>query len=139
LQNHWKYNDFYLQELPPRFRTSLFGAFATALHRRQFSRLDEKPLGAHTVEEAMAKLGQIIRSNVGYNPIYDKTNRGVHPHLARQFRGMKNSDPRERSQKALPVCVYREIYRLANLRGASQQDKNFAWLLILAFFLYAVL
>jgi hypothetical protein len=50
-------HDIFLQELPPGFCTQLFGVFAAALQKRQFSRLNERPLGASTVEEAMAKIG----------------------------------------------------------------------------------
>jgi hypothetical protein len=47
------------------------------------------------------KLGQIFRTNVGYNPTHGKSDRGLHPILSRQFKGMKNSDPGEKQQKAL--------------------------------------
>ena len=47
---------------------------------------------------------------------------------------MKNNDPSEKSQKALPVCVYREIYRLSQLKTAINCDINIAWLQVLAFF-----
>jgi hypothetical protein len=47
---------------------------------------------------------------------------------------MKNKDPGEKGQKALPVCIYREIYKQANSSQATIQDKTIAWLQILAFF-----
>jgi hypothetical protein len=75
-------------------------------------------LGASTGEEAMAKLGQIFRANMGYNPTHGDSAGGIHPCLSRQFRGMKNSDPGEKSQKGLPVCVYRVIYRLAKQKSS---------------------
>ncbi len=126
--------DLFLQDLPTKFRTRLFGAFAATLRRRQFSRLDERPLVAGTVEEAMAKLGQIFRANVGYNPAHGDSDGGLHPSLARQFRGMKNSDPGEKPQKALPVCVYRKIYNGARKPLSLPQDTVIALLQILAFF-----
>ena len=126
--------DLFLTNLPSRFRTRLFGAFAAALRRRLFSRPDEKPLGASTVEEAVAKLGQIFRANMGYNPAHGDNGGGIHPYLSRQFRGMKNKDPSEKGQKALPVCVYREIYKQATSSQAAIQDISIAWLQILAFF-----
>jgi len=58
----------------------------------------------------------------------------MHPSLARQIKGMKNNDPGEKKQKALPACVYREIYRQAQSPSANPQDKTIAWLQVLAFF-----
>ncbi len=127
-------HDIFLQHLPPRFRTRLFGAFAAAMQRRQFSRPDERPLGASTVEEAVAKLGQIFRTNVGYNPAHGDSDGGLHPFLSRQFKGMKNNDPGEKQQKALPVCVYREIYKQAHQSHSPSCDITIAWLQIMAFF-----
>ena len=49
-------DDIYLQRLAPPLRTALFGAFAAALRRRQFSKPDEKELGAGTISETLAKL-----------------------------------------------------------------------------------
>jgi hypothetical protein len=86
------------------------------------------------VEEAVAKLGQIFRANVGYNPAHGNSDGGIHPSLSRQFRGMRNNDPSKKHLKALPVCVYREIYRLSKFKTALRYDINIAWLQILAFF-----
>jgi len=72
-------------------------------------------LAAGTVQEAVAKLGEIFRTNVGYNPTHGVGSQGFHPSLLRQFKGMRNEDPGEVQQKALPVCVYRELHRVAKL------------------------
>jgi hypothetical protein len=82
----------------------------------------------------VAKLGQIFRANVGYNPAHGVADNGMHPSLAKQIKGMKNYDPGEKRQKALLVCVYREIYRQAQSPSAIPQDKTIAWLQVLAFF-----
>jgi hypothetical protein len=121
-------NDIYLQGCSPEFRTRLFGAFAAALRRRQFSAPNKIPLGAGAIEETMAKLSQIFRANVGYNPAHGSTNGGWHPSL-----GMKNNDPGQKQQKALPVCVYREIYNRATSSG-EPEEITIAWLQVLAFF-----
>jgi hypothetical protein len=86
------------------------------------------------VEEAVAKLGQIFRTNVGYNPAHGDSDGGLHPFLSRQFKGMKNNDPGEKQQKALPVCVYREIYKQAHQSHSPSCDITIAWLQIVAFF-----
>jgi hypothetical protein len=62
-------------------------------------------LVAGTVEEAMAKLGQIFRANMGFNPAHGDSNGGLHPSLAQQFKGMINTDPGEKPQKYLPISV----------------------------------
>jgi hypothetical protein len=112
------------------------GAFAAALRRRHFSRPNEKDLVASTVQETVAKLGEIFRSNVGYNPTHGAGSTGLHPALTRQFRGMRNLDPGEKQQRALPVCVYRELHRLAKLShtGSSPLDSVVAWLQTMAYF-----
>ncbi len=127
-------HDIFLTHLPPNFRTRLFGAFAAAIRRRQFSRPNEKHLGASTVKEAVEKLGQIFRTNVGYNPAHGNEGGGVHPYLSHQFRGIKNKDPGEKQQKALPGCVCREICKQSKTTTAQIQDKTIAWLQVLAFF-----
>jgi len=49
---------------------------------------------------------------------------------------MKNMDPGEKQQRALPVCIYREFHRRAALSPYSSLDlyKALAKLLTLAFF-----
>ena len=99
--------DIWLEHLSPEGRAKIMGAFAAALRRRQFSRPDKNDLAAGTVQETVAKLGEIFRANVGYNPTHGVGTQGFHPSLTRQFKGMRNEDPGEVHQKALPVCVYR--------------------------------
>ncbi len=100
------------------------------------SKPNEKSLVASTVQETMAKLGEIFRSNVGYNPTHGVGSNTSHPLLTRKFKGMKNLDPGEKQQKALPVCVYCELHRLAKISppSCSPLDSAVAWLQTMAFF-----
>jgi len=84
----------------------------------------------------MAKLGEIFRANVGYNPTHGMGSHGFCPSLARQFKGMRNKDPGEVQQKALPVCVYRELHRMAKSNSSqnSHLDTTIAWLQTIAYF-----
>jgi hypothetical protein len=129
-------HDIWLTYLTPSERTTIMGAFAAALRRRQFSRPDKKDLAAATVQETLGKLGEIFRANVGYDPTHGDGSGGFHPALARQFKGMRNADPGEQQQKALPVCVYREIHRVAaaSKNSLSDLDVAVADILTLAFF-----
>ncbi len=88
------------------------------------------------MQETVAKLGEIFRANVGYNPTHGIGADGFHPALARQFKGMRNEDPGEQQQKALPVCVYQELHRVASLSKtpSSDLDTAVADILMLAFF-----
>jgi hypothetical protein len=88
------------------------------------------------VQEAITKLGEIFRANVGYNPTHVPGTQGLHPALARQFKGMRNADPGEKQQRALPVCVYRELHRLVGLGTNTTSDLDIAVadILTLAFF-----
>jgi hypothetical protein len=128
-------HDIWLEQLLPEGRARIMGAFAAALRRRQFSRPDTSDLAAGTVQETVAKLGEIFRANVGYNPTHGVGSTSFHPALLRQFKGMRNEDPDEVQQKALPVCVYRELHRLAKSEKYDHlPDKAIAWILTLAFF-----
>ena len=131
------HDDVWLRQLTPEQRTTIVGAFAAALRRRQFSRPDTTELAAGTVQETIAKLGEVFRANVGYNPTYVPGTEELHPALSRQFKGMRNQDPGEKQQRALPVCVYQEFHRMAadtNESPAPDLDKALAQLLTLAFF-----
>jgi hypothetical protein len=126
-------HDIWLSILLPNQRVQIIGAFAAALRRRQFSRPDEKCLVASTVQETVAKLGEIFRSNVGYNPTHGDGVNTLHPLLTRQFKGMRNLDPGDKQQKALPVSVYRKLHAEAN-NSNLPLDKRVAWLQTLAYF-----
>jgi hypothetical protein len=49
---------------------------------------------------------------------------------------MQNADPGEKQQKALPVCVYRELYRVAKVHNDTSSDLDSAVtnILTLSFF-----
>jgi hypothetical protein len=79
-------HDIWLESLLPESRAKLMGAFTAALQRRQFSRPDKKVLAAGTVQEAMAKLGEIFRANMGYNPTHGVGSHGFHLSLLQQFK-----------------------------------------------------
>jgi hypothetical protein len=125
-------HDVWLSNLQPDQRTYVIGAFAAALRRREFSCPDEKCLIASTVQETVAKLGEIFRANVGYNPMHG-TGSQLHPLLTRQFKGMQNLDPGEKQQKALPASVYRELHRQAKY-SSLPLDKVIAELQMIAYF-----
>jgi len=81
----------------------------------------------------MASLGEIFRSNVGYNPTHGVGSNTLHPLLTSQFKGMKNYHLGEKQQKALPVSVYRELHKVANASNLPL-DCMVAWLQTLAYF-----
>ena len=83
------------------------GAFATALRRRHFFQPDKNNLAAGTVQETVAKLGEIFRANVGYNPIHGMGTHGFHPSLACQFKGMRKKIQEKFNRKPYR-CVFIE-------------------------------
>jgi hypothetical protein len=117
-----------LQSLEPQYRTSLFEAFAAALHRQRFSRPDKKHLGLSTVSEAVANLGQIFRANMGFNPCHDTGSTALSPSLARQFKGMKTPGPAVVPQRALPVLVYRTMHEQAKSSHLNAIIAAIGWL-----------
>jgi hypothetical protein len=81
-------------------------------------------------------LGEVFRANMGYNPPHGVESQSFHPALLWQFKGIRNEDPGEVHQQALPVCVYRELHHISKLllAGNSHLDTAIVWLLMLAFF-----
>ncbi len=81
-------------------------------------------------------LGEIFRSNMGINPAHGAGSNTLHPALTRQFHRMRNLDPREKQQRALPICVYHELLHLAQISplGCSPLDSIVAWLQTMAYF-----
>jgi hypothetical protein len=142
--NHWiEYtkcigfqDDIWLKLLTPDHQTTIIGAFAAALRRRHFSKPDTSDLAAGTVQETIAKLDEIFRTNLGYNPTHIPGTEELHPALSRQFKEMKNMDPGEKQQRALLVYVYRKFHRMAAVSPDTSRDldKALAELLTLAFF-----
>ena len=70
---------------------------------------------------------------MGYNPTHGDGVNTLHPLLTRQFKGMRNLDPGDKQQKALPVSVYRKLHAEAN-NSNLPLDKRVAWLQTLAYF-----
>ncbi len=88
-----------------------------------------------TVQEAVAKLGEIFSANVEFNPTHGNGSTSLHPLLTRQFQVMQNLDPGEKQQKALPVSVYRKLHHIAHdFPSTSPLDSTIAWLQKLAYF-----
>jgi len=83
-----------------------------------------------TVQETMAKVGEIFRANMGYNPHHGEHDGTIALCLKRQFKGMPNHDPKEHQQKALPVRVYHHMLNSAS----SPLEQAIAHLFIGAFF-----
>ena len=103
-------HDIWLKSLTSEQQNHVFGAFATTIRWREFSKADPKCLVASTVQEAMEKLGESFRSNVGYNPAHGVGTNTLHLLLTQQFKGMRNLDLSERQQKALLVTVYWKLH-----------------------------
>ena len=53
--------------------------------------------------------------------------------LTRQFKGMRNLDPGQQQQKALPVSVYRRLHQDAASSNLPL-DRRIAWLQTIAYF-----
>jgi hypothetical protein len=62
------HEDVWLRQLTPEHRTTIMGAFAAALQRRQFSKPDTTELAAGTVQETIAKLGEVLGQMWGTTP-----------------------------------------------------------------------
>jgi hypothetical protein len=82
------------------------------LHRWKFSKLEKRHLGESTVEEAVAKLGQIFRENVGLPPYLWQVEQVIPPQPFQKIL--------RKQQKALPVCVYQENYDQAVSHASIQ-------------------
>ena len=84
------------------------GAFALAIRKGQFSRQSDAPLAKKSVSNTVNAVAATFRENGREDPHRD-AERHVGQLLQRQLRSYTRNDPKEKQQKALPVCVYRLI------------------------------
>ena len=80
------------------------GAFAVAVHQGQFLQQGDGPLAKSTVSSTINTVAVAFRENRQEDPHKD-AERNVSQLLQWQLRSYKKDNPKEKQQKALPVCI----------------------------------
>mmetsp|Transcript_28039 Transcript_28039/g.58953 ORF Transcript_28039/g.58953 Transcript_28039/m.58953 type:complete len:348 (-) Transcript_28039:199-1242(-) len=100
-----------------------------AVRNGRFSGDLQHPLAESTVRNSISYVAQTFRDHGERNPTKDEDGETSRL-LQRLFRGLKNDDPNKRQQKALPVCVLRELAK----RKFTEHETAVKQLAIGAFF-----
>ena len=99
---------YFLVGMPRQHKLAIIGAFAVAIREGRFSRQSDAPLAKNTVSNTVNAVAATFRENGREDPHRD-AERHVGRLLQRQLRSYSRNDPKEKQQKALPICVYRLI------------------------------
>ncbi len=100
--------NYFLNNIPRQQRIKLMGAFATAVREGQILRPGDGPLAKNSVANTINAVAANFRENRQEDPHRDME-RNVGQLLQRQLRLYAKNDPKEKQQKALPVCLHRLI------------------------------
>ncbi len=100
--------NYFLNDIPRQQRIELMGAFAMAVREGQILRPGDGPLAKKSVTNTITAVAATFRENGREDPHKD-TERNVGRLLQWQLRSYAKNDPKEKQQKALPVCVHRLI------------------------------
>ncbi len=100
--------NYFLDGMPRQHKLAIIGAFTVAIRKGRFSRQSDAPLAKNTVSNTVNAVAATFRENGREDPHRD-AERHVGRLLQRQLRSYSRNDPKEKQQKALPVCVYRLI------------------------------
>jgi hypothetical protein len=103
-------DDYYLENFSRGQRIRLIGAFAMAMRGGRFSGPAYDTLAEGTIRGAVSFVASSFRENDRPNPTKDEDGE-LGRLLSRQFRAFRNDDPNPVQQKAIPVCVFRELLK----------------------------
>ena len=110
-------DDPFLDGLDKASKIKLMGAFAMALREGRYSRRAHDTLVEATIRNTISYVAQTFREEGRPNPTRDDDGE-LGRLLSRLYRSFRNRDPAEKQQKAIPLCVLKE---LANLRSTEKQ------------------
>jgi hypothetical protein len=107
----------------------MLGAFAAAMREARFSGPSYEVLAETTVRNAVSYVAATFRDNDRGNPTLDEDGELARL-LSRQYRAYRNTDPPVKQQKAIPVCVLKELSKM----DATEVQRATAELAIGGFF-----
>ena len=122
-------DDHYLDNFTRPQRIKLMGAFAMALRGGRFSGPAYDTLAEGTIRSAISYVASTFRENDRPNPTKDDDGE-LGRLLSRLFRAFRNEDPNPVQQKALPICVVKEVAKLVS----TESQRAIGQLAIGAFF-----
>ncbi len=112
--------NYFLDDIPQQQRMELMVAFAMAVRDRQFLRPGDGPLAKKSVANTINAVAATFRRENGQEDPHRDAERNVGRLLQQQLRLYAKNNPKEKQQKALPVCVHCHILssRSTELRRA---------------------
>ena len=124
--------DYFLSNFSRGQRIRLIGAFAMAVREGRFSGKAYETLAEGSVRNTISHVAQTFRDNDRSNPTKDEDGE-LGRLLSRQYRAFRNEDPAPEQQRALPMCVLREVAKLQ----ATETQRAVSQLVIGAIFFAA--
>lgn len=121
--------DYFLDYFNKYQRIKLIGGFAMALREGRFSGPAYDTLASSTIQNSIGFVAQTFRDNDRPNPTKDEDGQ-LGRLLSRQYRAYRNEDPNPVQQKALPICVLKEVAK----NQCTETRKAISQLSIGAFF-----
>jgi hypothetical protein len=98
--------NYFLDGIPRQHKITIMGAFAVAMREGRFSRPTDGPPAKKSVEGTVNAVAATLREN-GREDTHRDAERNVGRLLQWQLRSYTKNDPKEKQQKALPICIYR--------------------------------
>ena len=98
-------------------------------HEKMTNRKYERKMEENTIHSTISYLVQAFRDNDRPNPTKDEDGE-LGRIISRIYRAWKNEDPPVKQQKALPICVLREISKM----NLTEKQRAITQLVIWAFF-----
>jgi hypothetical protein len=111
-------HDPYFDKFTRYQRNLIICAFATAVRNGQFSSNTFETLAAGTVRNTISSVCSTFRENGRPNPSKDEDLQSCFL-LQRLYKSYANDDPKQKQQKAIPLCVIAEITKRKDTK--SQQ------------------
>jgi hypothetical protein len=104
-------DDIFLDHCRKHQRVRIIGGFAQAMREARFSGPSYETLAETTVRNAVSYVAATFRDNDRPNPTLDEDGELARI-LSRQYRAYRNTDPPVKQQKAIPVCVLKELAKM---------------------------
>ena len=123
-----KGNNF-LEEFPQNHKVRLLSAFAQSVRHGEYSGEAFDSLASSTVNNTVDYVASTFRDNQYPDPRLDDFGKPSRL-LQKQYKGYKNSDKPTKQQKALPLCIIKELVK----NKSTERQKALGDLAITAFF-----
>ena len=123
------YDDDFLKKFNQNLKVRLLSAFAQSVRNGEYSGEAFDSLASSTVHNTVDYVAASFRDNQYPDPRLDDFGKSSRL-LSKQYKGYKNTDKPTKQQKALPLCIIKELAK----NKSTERSKALGDLAITAFF-----